>query len=199
MMFPICLGLLASIKEMFAASGRNIDLYDYKYATGLMLMTAYACSIGGVLTPIGTPPNLIMLGFLDQMCDIHVSFFEWMTWGVIAMVLYFIIAYVMLARMFPADVTKIEGAEQFIQDKLRELGHWTRAQKNTVICFGVSVVLWILPGFLSIALGSTSPVLKIYNRLFPEAVAAMLGALMLFLLPVNFKEARVHADVEGRA
>lgn len=188
MMFPICLGLLASIKEMLAANGRNIDLYDYKYATGLMLMTAYACSIGGVLTPIGTPPNLIMLGFLDQMCDIHVSFFEWMTWGVIAMVLYFIIAYVVLARMFPADVTKIEGAEQFIQDKLRELGHWTRAQKNTVICFGVSVVLWILPGFLSIALGSTSPVLKMYNRLFPEAVAAMLGALLLFLLPVNFKK-----------
>lgn len=188
MMFPICLGLLASIKEMFAASGRNIDLYDYKYATGLMLMTAYACSIGGVLTPIGTPPNLIMLGFLDQMCDIHVSFFEWMTWGVIAMILYFIIAYVVLARMFPADVTKIEGAEQFIQDKLRELGHWTRAQKNTVICFGVSVILWILPGFLSIALGSTSPVLKMYNRLFPEAVAAMLGALLLFLLPVNFKK-----------
>ena len=188
MMFPICLGLLASIKEMFAANGRNIDLYDYKYATGLMLMTAYACSIGGVLTPIGTPPNLIMLGFLDQMCDIHVSFFEWMTWGVIAMILYFIIAYVVLARMFPADVTKIEGAEQFIHDKLRELGHWTRAQKNTVICFGVSVILWILPGFLSIALGSTSPVLKMYNRLFPEAVAAMLGALLLFLLPVNFKK-----------
>ena len=188
MMFPICLGLLASIKEMFAANGRNIDLYDYKYATGLMLMTAYACSIGGVLTPIGTPPNLIMLGFLDQMCDIHVSFFEWMTWGIIAMVLYFIIAYIVLARMFPADVTKIEGAEQFIQEKIRELGHWTRAQKNTVFCFGVAVVLWVLPGFLSIALGSTSPVLKMYNRLFPEAVAAMLGALLLFLLPVNFKK-----------
>lgn len=173
---------------MFAANGRNIDLYDYKYATGLMLMTAYACSIGGVLTPIGTPPNLIMLGFLDQMCDIHVSFFEWMTWGIIAMVLYFIIAYIVLARMFPADVTKIEGAEQFIQEKIRELGHWTRAQKNTVFCFGVAVVLWVLPGFLSIALGSTSPVLKMYNRLFPEAVAAMLGALLLFLLPVNFKK-----------
>lgn len=188
MMFPICLGLLASIKEMFAANGRNIDLYDYKYATGLMLMTAYACSIGGVLTPIDTPPNLIMLGFLDQMCDIHVSFFEWMTWGIIAMVLYFIIAYIVLARMFPADVTKIEGAEQFIQEKIRELGHWTRAQKNTVFCFGVAVVLWVLPGFLSIALGSTSPVLKMYNHLFPEAVAAMLGALLLFLLPVNFKK-----------
>ena len=103
-------------------------------------------------------------------------------------VLYFIIAYIVLARMFPADVTKIEGAEQFIQEKIRELGHWTRAQKNTVFCFGVAVVLWVLPGFLSIALDSTSPVLKMYNRLFPEAVAAMLGALLLFLLPVNFKK-----------
>ena len=188
MMFPICLGLLTSIKEMFAANGREIDLHEYKYATGLMLMTAYACSIGGVLTPIGTPPNLIMLGFLDQMCDIHISFFEWMTWGVIAMIVYFIIAYIALYRMFPADVERIDGAEDFIRTKIHELGGWTRAQKNTTIAFLIAVVLWITPGFLSIALGSTSPVLKMYSRLFPEAVAAMLGALILFLLPINFKE-----------
>ena len=187
MMFPICLGLLSSIKEMFAANGREIDLHEYKYATGLMLMTAYSCSIGGVLTPIGTPPNLIMLGFLDQMCNIHVSFFQWMTWGFIAMVLYFIIAYIVLIRMFPADVKRIDGAEEFVRSKIEELGEWTRAQKNTVFCFGVAVLLWILPGFLSIALGGTSPVLKMYNRLFPEAVAAMAGALLLFLMPINFE------------
>ena len=110
MMFPICLGLLNSIKEMFAANGRSIDLKEYKYATGLMLMTAYSCSIGGVLTPIGTPPNLIMIGFLGNMADIHISFFQWMIWGIIAMVTYFIIAYVVLSRMFPADVDNIEGA-----------------------------------------------------------------------------------------
>lgn len=188
MMFPICLGLLTSIKEMFAANGREIDLHEYKYATGLMLMTAYSCSIGGVLTPIGTPPNLIMLGFLDQMCDIHVSFFEWMTWGFIAMVVYFLIAYVVLSHMFPADVSRIEGAETFIQGKLSELGGWTRAQKNTLFCFLVAVVLWVTPGFLSIAFGSTDPTLKMYNKLFPEAIAAMLGALILFILPVNFEK-----------
>lgn len=174
MMFPICLGLLASIKEMFAASGRNIDLYDYKYATGLMLMTAYACSIGGVLTPIGTPPNLIMLGFLDQMCDIHVSFFEWMTWGVIAMVLYFIIAYVVLTRMFPADVTKIEGAEQFIQDKLRELGHWTRAQ----ITSHTAATNMIGPLAITAAIAAgMNPV--------PVSVAIALSASLGFMLPVS--------------
>ena len=104
-----------------------------------MLMTAYSCSIGGVLTPIGTPPNLIMLGFLDTMCDIHVSFFQWMTWGFIAMVLYFLVTYFVLWKMFPADVKHIDGAQEFIQDRKRSLGKWTRAQKNTLIAFIVPV------------------------------------------------------------
>ena len=188
MMFPICLGLLNSIKEMFAANGRNINLNEYKYATGLMLMTAYSCSIGGVLTPIGTPPNLIMLGFLGQMADIHISFFQWMVWGFIAMVFYFIIAYIVLSHMFPADVDSIDGAEEFIRARIRELGGWTRAQRNTLVAFLVAVVLWITPGFLSIAFGSEDPMLAMYNRLFPEAVAAMAGALLLFILPVNFSK-----------
>ena len=186
MMFPICLGLLNSIKDMMAANGREINLSEYKYATGLMLMTAYSASIGGVLTPIGTPPNLIMLGFLDSMQNIHVSFFEWMVWGFVAMVCYFVIAYVVLSKLFPADVERIDGAEEFIRKKISELGGWTRAQKNTLFAFMTAVTLWIIPGFLNMILGATSPVLKMYERLFPEAIAAMVGALMLFLLPVNF-------------
>ncbi len=187
MMFPISLGLLEAIREMFAANGKTIDLKNYPYATGLMLMAAYSASIGGVLTPIGTPPNIIMLGFLDQMADIHIDFFNWMIWGFVAMVLYFIIAYVVLSKMFPADVERIEGAEAFIENKLKELGGWTTAQRNTLIAFFTAVILWIAPGFLSMALGPTDPILKMYNRLFPEAVAAMGGALLLFLLPVNWK------------
>ena len=188
MMFPISLGLLDAISEMMAANGKPINLNSYKYATGLMLMTAYACSIGGVLTPIGTPPNIIMLGFLNEMAGIHVSFFQWMIWGFVAMVAYFIIAYIVLAKMFPADVKHIEGAQDLIQEKVKGLGRWTRAQKNTLIAFIVAVVLWVAPGFLSIILGSDHPVLDWYNRLFPEAIAAMVGALLLFFLPVDLKK-----------
>jgi solute carrier family 13 (sodium-dependent dicarboxylate transporter), member 2/3/5 len=188
MMFPIALGLLDAISEMMAANGKPINLKGYKYATGLMLMTAYACSIGGVLTPIGTPPNIIMLGFLSEMANIHVSFFQWMIWGFVAMVAYFIIAYIVLAKMFPADVKHIEGAQDLIHERVRSLGRWTRAQKNTLISFIVAVVLWVAPGFLSIILGSDHPVLDWYNRLFPEAIAAMVGALLLFFLPVDLKK-----------
>ena len=187
MMFPIAIGLLEAIREMMAANGKKINLSQYKYATGLMLMTAYAASIGGVLTPIGTPPNLIMLGFLEQMAGLHVSFFDWMVWGGAAMVLYFLIACFFLHRMFPADVRRIEGAEGFIAERLRELGPWTRGQKNTLLAFLTAVTLWVLPGILSLLLGADSPVLKLYNQLFPESVVAIFGGLLLFFLPVDRK------------
>ena len=195
MMFPIALGLLDAIREMMAANGKEINLRSYKYATGLMLMTAYACSIGGVLTPIGTPPNIIMIGFLRELAPEapHITFFNWMTWGFIAMVLYFVVTYFVLWKMFPADVKHIDGAREFIQGRVNSLGKWSRAEKNTLIAFIVAVVLWVFPGIInaiqSIAPDSISPdILKTYNKLFPEAVAAMIGGLLLFLLPTDAKK-----------
>lgn len=190
MMFPIALGLLEAIREMMAANGKTVDLKNYKYATGLMLMTAYACSIGGVLTPIGTPPNIIMIGFLDQMAPDAppVTFFEWMIWGSVAMVAYFAVAYFVLWKMFPADVKHIDGASAFIQQHAKALGPWTRAQKNTLIAFVVAVVLWVTPGVLSIIFGESSEVVKAYNKYIPEEIAAMIGGLLLFFMPTNIKK-----------
>ncbi len=188
MMFPIALGLLEAIREMMAANGKEINLSTYKYAAGLMLMTAYACSIGGVLTPIGTPPNLIMIGFLSELANINISFFDWMVWGFVAMIIYFAIAYIVLWKMFPADVEHIKGAKEFIRSHQKALGKWTRAQKNTLFAFLVAVVLWVTPGFLGIAFGSESEILKAYNKVCPEAAAALIGALLLFFLPVDMKK-----------
>ncbi len=199
MMFPIALGLLEAIREMMAANGKEINLHSYKYATGLMLMTAYSCSIGGVLTPIGTPPNIMMIGFLTEKdSSFSISFFQWMTWGFIAMIIYFIIAYIVLWKMFPADVKHIDGAQDFIQKKVRELGGWTVAQRNTLIAFLVAVVLWVMPGVIQIlsAIGvieeaSSKEFLASYNKIFPEAVVAMIGGLLLFFLPINKQFSRM--------
>ena len=188
MMFPIATGLLMAIKDMFAHHGKHIDLHKHKYATGLMLMTAYAASTGGVLTPIGTAPNMIMLGFLGQMASIHITFFEWMIWGAIASIIYFCLAYIVIIRQYPLEVGEIEGAQEFIDKRRRELGPWTRAQKNTVLAFLVAIVLWILPGVFGIWLGPDHVVTTMYNQLFPESMAAMTGALLLFFLPVNVKK-----------
>ena len=198
MMFPIALGLLEAIREMMAAGGKDIDLSKYKYATGLMLMTAYACSIGGVLTPIGTPPNIIMIGFLRELAPEapQISFFDWMIWGFIAMALFFIITFFVLQKMFPADIKHLDGAKEFIQDKKKSLGRWTRAQKNTLVAFLIAVVLWVFPGILS-AIQNIAPdavnadFVNKYNSHFPEAIAAMVGGLMMFLLPVDLKKGKM--------
>ena len=199
MMFPIALGLLETIRKMMAANGKIIDLKNYKYATGLMLMTAYACSIGGVFTPIGTPPNIMMLGFLDKLAPDAptISFFQWMIWGFVAMVCYFAVAYLVLWRMFPADVKRIEGAHEFIREYANSLGKWTRAQKNTVIAFSVAVVLWVAPSVLSIVYGAKSEAMTAFDNHFPEGIAAMAGALLLFFLPGNERGVKTLKWKEG--
>ena len=116
-----------------------------------------------------------------------------MIWGFLAMVLYFIVTYFVLQKMFPADVKHIDGAQEFILEHKRGLGKWTRAQKNTLAAFIVAVLLWVTPGILS-AIQNISPTavnpdfVKAYNAHFPEAVAAMVGGLLMFLMPVNIKK-----------
>jgi sodium-dependent dicarboxylate transporter 2/3/5 len=188
MMYPIALGLLAAIAEMHKAAGKDLDLTRYKYATGLMLMAAYASSIGGVLTPVGTPPNIIVMGFLDQLAHVKVSFFQWMVWGSIAMVAYFALMYVVLLKLFPADVRNIEGAAEMIRAKRDALGKWTTGEKNAVAAFVVAVTLWVLPGPMQIIYGTADPLLKSYNKFLPEAVVAMVAGLLLFVMPVSWKK-----------
>jgi sodium-dependent dicarboxylate transporter 2/3/5 len=90
--------------------------------------------------------------------------------------------------MFPADVKHIDGASAFIQRHAKQLGPWTRAQKNTLIAFIVAVVLWVTPGVLSIIFGEESDIVKTYDTYMPEELAAMVGGLLLFFLPVNIKK-----------
>lgn len=188
MMLPIALGLLYAIRDMCAANGKEIDLKSYPYATGIMLMVAYAAAIGGNLTPVGAPGNMIALGFLDKLAHVKVSFFQWMVWGSIISVLYFTLTYIILKRMFPAGIERIEGAEAFIKAKLDSLGSWSRGEKNALFAFGIAITLWITPGIISIVAGSNSPALKLFKANLTEPMVAMVAALLLFIMPVNWKE-----------
>jgi len=93
--------------------------------------------------------------------------------------------------MFPADVKHIEGAKEFIREKKQGLGPWTRAQKNTVIAFFVAVVLWVAPSVLMLVWGPHTKVMEFYDSHFPEAIAAMVGGLLLFFLPVDLKKGQM--------
>ena len=180
MMLAIVSGIIAAVEEAAAKSGRP-PLPSF--ATGLLLCVAFASSIGGLATPIGTPPNLIGLGFIRNQLGVDVSFPGWCMVGVPIVVLLTTFTVLLLGRMFPAGVDRLEGVGQFVAIERAGLGAWTTGQKSTALAFAITVLLWILPGGVLVASGPDDPLARLLKARLPEGVAALIGAILLFLLP----------------
>ena len=180
MMFAIGLSILAFLFEHEKESGVRISR---SYATALMLMTSFAASIGGLATPIGTPPNLIGLGFIRRLLGVEFPFFKWAMIGVPVVVVLFLWAFFFFDRLAPAGVKEIPGSADMLAREKARLGPWTVAQRSTTIAFLVTVALWVIPGGIALVQGDQSPLYQGLNARIPEGVAALVGAGLLFLLP----------------
>lgn len=156
---------------------------DPRYATGLMLMTSFAASVGGLATPVGTPPNVIGIGFIRQLVGQEITFFEWMAIGVPTVAVLFVALYLYLNALSPAGVKTLGAGAELIRRERAALGPWTPGQKSVALAFGITAVLWITPGLVALALGETSPLFREMSARVPESAAALAGALLLFLLP----------------
>ncbi len=170
MMFPIGL----SIIRIFPENGRS------RVAQLILLMTAFGASIGGMATPVGTPPNLIGIGMIKNLLQRSVSFFEWMSYGFPISILIFLAIYFTM-RFFLAHESMKEPMHA-IELPPKEL-QMRRAQINVTIAFLITVFLWLLPGFAVLAGGDP----KWWEIHLPESVAALIGAILLFLLPVDWE------------
>jgi solute carrier family 13 (sodium-dependent dicarboxylate transporter), member 2/3/5 len=189
MMFPIGLGIIYAMADMMERKkGADIHPARLRYGTGMMLMAAYAASVGGIATPVGTPPNLIGIGMIEKLVRVKIPFFQWMLFAIPIMITLFAVLYFVLYRLYKPEVASIEGSREFVQGELRQLGDWSRGEKNALIAFLVTVVLWVTPGFLAVFFGTASPLFKSYNEILPEAAAAIIGAALLFVLPVNWSK-----------
>ena len=180
MMFAIGMSILAFLYDNEKEGGSRISR---RYATGLMLMTSFAASIGGLATPIGTPPNVIGLGFIRQLTGVEFPFFKWAMIGVPVVLVLFVYLFFYLDRLSPAGVREIAGSAEMLEREKRRLGPWTRGQRSTLIAFLVTVALWVIPGLIALFAGDQSTAYQEVNRSVPEAVAALVGAGLLFVLP----------------
>ncbi len=156
---------------------------DRRYATGLMLITSFAASIGGLATPIGTPPNVIGLGLIRKFLDVEISFFNWMLIGVPVVVILYSFLFVYMNWFCPAGVKVLAGSQEMLRKNRDSLGPWTAAQISVLIAFLTTVVLWIAPGVVALVSGEESAVYRALRERLPEGVAALIGAGLLFLLP----------------
>ncbi len=185
MMFPIGLSIVAHMTE-----GHESESGSRNFAMAMMLVAAFGASIGGLGTPIGTPLNLIGIGMLNRIAGIQITFFQWMLLGVpLVILLYgFLVTYFYFTLL--RRVTLSTGRPDRIAEELRRLGPLSTAQRNVLIAFGVTVALWLLPGILAIVGLGNSALARGLATAVPEAVAAMVGAILLFLLPVSWRARR---------
>ena len=180
MMFAIGMAILAFLFDNEREGGTAINR---RYATGLMLMTSFAASIGGLATPIGTPPNVIGLGFIRNQVGIEFPFFKWMMIGVPVVVVLFLYLFFYMNRLCRAGVREIEGSSEMLRRERERQGAWTRGQKSVLAAFLVTVALWVVPGLIALVAGDQSAAYRAVNASVPEAVAALVGASLLFFLP----------------
>jgi sodium-dependent dicarboxylate transporter 2/3/5 len=189
MMFPIGLGIITALSDLMSRQrGRPVAAERLRFTTGMMLMAAYASSTGGIGTPVGSPPNLIGLAMLDKFAQVRIPFFRWMLFAVPLLVVMYAFLYLAMYRLHKPEAGRIKGGREFVAGELEKLGPWTRGQKNALLAFLTAVGLWTLPGFLALFSGASSPLSRRYGERVPEAVAALLAALLLFLLPLDWKK-----------
>jgi sodium-dependent dicarboxylate transporter 2/3/5 len=155
-----------------------------------MLIASYASSVGGIGTPIGTPPNIIGIGMINKFTGIKISFLQWMSFALPLVIVIYLVLFLLLYYTNKPESKNITGTDKFIKAEKEKLGKWSRGQKNSLFAFSVAIIMWILPGFTTLILGENSPLQKTIISIFPESVAALIGASLLFLLPTDWKKRR---------
>jgi solute carrier family 13 (sodium-dependent dicarboxylate transporter), member 2/3/5 len=143
-------------------------------------MVGYASSIGGIATIIGTPPNVVFAGLLDQFYHRKLDFGKWMLIGLPLMVLILFAAYLIVVKLlFPNGIKKVRGSDELINQKLGELGRLRREEKFVMVIFVITCLLWIFQQPINLIFG---------KDVLNDTNVAMTGGLLMFVVPVSWKK-----------
>ncbi len=185
MMMPIGLAVIehAISEGKKAGLDKHIDFSKEHFAFGLNLMLgiAYAASIGGVATLIGTPPNTVMAAYLMKTYNFEITFAKWMVVGVPLAVIFLPLSWLFLTRIaYPIKLKEIPGSRDLIRDELKKMGKMNAGERWTALVFALTALGWIFRKQLGFMFPDP--------KLVTDAAIAMTGALILFVIPVNFKK-----------
>ncbi|MEU6857317.1 DASS family sodium-coupled anion symporter [Glycomyces sp. NPDC046736] len=191
MLMPTALGILAVIAKLLQDQGKvrpDFDPLRLRVGAALMLMLAYGASVGGLLTPVGSPPNLIGRGLIEEATGERISFGQWMLMAFPICAIMFVVLVIVLFLVNKPEIRRIEGVEEYIRDKRAEQGPMSRAEKNTVIAFLFTVTFWLVPAAVGLIAGTDSATYATVSDRLDEGVVAVIGASLLFILPINWKK-----------
>jgi sodium-dependent dicarboxylate transporter 2/3/5 len=179
-MLPIALSLL---------DGDGDPALRKKLTIPLLLAVSYGATIGGMATPVGTPPNLVLLEmWRDRWPDRPpIGFGQWMSFGVPLMVVYLTIAWWMITRVvFKVPHTHLSSPEE-VRARVKGLGRISTAERLAGVIFIGTALLWITGD--DIVFSETFTLRGWRSMLglkgFTDGAVAILSALLLFILPVG--------------
>ncbi|WP_448620870.1 SLC13 family permease [Geodermatophilus sp. URMC 65] len=190
MLLPTAIGILSVIakllqhKELVAA---DFDPLRLRVGVVLMLMLAYGASVGGLLTPVGSPPNLIGRGLIEEATGERIGFLSWMLMALPICALMFVALAAVLLLLNRPEIKRIEGVHEYVERERAALGPMSRAEKNTLVAFGITVAFWIFPGVIALTAGTDSALYTEVGNRLDEGIVAVLGASLLFLLPTDWQ------------
>lgn len=153
---------------------------DRNFALCIMLGIAFGANAGGIATVIGTPPNSVLIGLLENQYDIQISFLKWMTFGLPFTIAMVGLCYIVLIKwMFPCKHIKFSSSSNLITEELKKLGVVSKEEKRVLIIFTITVFLWVTRTLI--------------NKLFPElkltdTAISLIGAISLFAIPLSVKK-----------
>lgn len=166
MMLPIGLAIIrATIPED--------DPHQVRFRKALMLAIAYAASIGGLATLIGTPPNIVFAGYIREQYEQEVSFTQWFLIGFPIALMMLIISWWYIVRVgYSLKNIRLPGGREWIDQRIAETGKMTIAEKKVTAVFVLVALAWITRSFL-------------LEKIIPgidDTIIAVAGGLALFFL-----------------
>lgn len=179
MMVPIAVSAASALRDT-----------DGRFTVGLLLGVCYAASIGGVATPIGTPTNLIAMDWLQRESGGSISFLQWMSFGIPAVLLLIPAAWWRVTR----GIAKLEGAGHALDDirkKKTALGPIRGPERRIAIVFTIVALCWVSRLWLvQLAAHFGFDVLSTFSGSQVDMMIAIAGAIAVFLVPAGGDQAR---------
>ena len=181
MMIPVALAVASQLEPGSEFEPESSSKISGGFSLVLLLGLAYSASIGGVATLIGTPPNAILAGMLEQQAGITVNFFDWMMFALPLATVFLFVAWLYLNFLMKSILTKSDSThfevtgEAVLLEELAKLPSMSKEERSVIIVFSIVCFLWITRGFIDI---------EIFKNI-KDSMIGMVGAIMLFLLPAK--------------
>lgn len=178
MMLPIGMSIVSQLKDN---PSTKID-ENKLFGKALMLSIAYSASIGGIATLIGTPPNLVFAGYIHEIYNIDITFFQWLKFGLPISIFLLLVSWIYITRFaFNFKQKEFPGGKQEIQRLITELGPMKYEEKIVMSVFIITAICWI----------SRSFILEKFLPGIDDTIIAMIAGITLFTISSGEKGKRI--------